>query len=148
MVRANVKERGLTVIELMIVVAILGILAAVAIPAWRDYTVRARVQQAADPAARHLAALGAACREQRLEGAGHEELGLGPADSYRNEYATEVAATGTSAESARVTVSLVDVGGDIEDGSRLVITGTCRSGRMTWRAEAGEVPEKYLPDLR
>ena len=52
-------QQGFTLIELMIVVAIVGILAAIALPAYQDYTIRSRVSEA-------LAAAGA-CKTQIAE---------------------------------------------------------------------------------
>ncbi len=50
-------QQGFTLIELMIVVAIIGILAAVAIPAYQDYTVRARVTEGLSLAASYKVAV-------------------------------------------------------------------------------------------
>ena len=59
-------QKGFTLIELMIVVAIIGILAAVAIPAYQDYTVRAKIQEAVNLSNPHRTALGIACSEGAL----------------------------------------------------------------------------------
>lgn len=141
------KQHGLTVIELMIVVAILGILAAVAMPAWRDYLVRAKVQQAADAAAPHRAALDRACRDGALASAGHDALGLDPPEAWGRDYTTAIAAAGAGPAAGTVTLTLTGVGGGIEAGGRLLLTGTCDDGRMAWTAGGGDVPGKYLPTL-
>lgn len=141
------KQTGRTVIELMIVVAILGILAAVAMPAWRDHLVRAKVRQAADAAAPHRGALDRACRNGNLDGAGHGSLGLEPPEAWRGGYTTAIAAAGEGPTTGTVTLTLVGVGGGIETGGRLVLAGKCDAGRMTWTAGGEDVPGKYLPTL-
>lgn len=141
------NQKGLTVIELMIVIAILGILATVAMPAWRDYMVRAKIQQAADAAAPHRAALDRACRDTRLDGAGHDDLGLDPPEAWHGEYTTAIAAAGVGPTAGTVTLTLNGVGGGVESGGLLVLAGTCDAGRMTWTAGGGDVPGKYLPTL-
>lgn len=54
----NKVQKGFTLIELMIVVAIIGILAAIALPAYQDYTVRSRVSELAVQASGMKATVG------------------------------------------------------------------------------------------
>ncbi len=60
-------QQGFTLIELMIVVAIIGILAAIAIPAYQDYTIRAKAQEGVSLSSSHRTAVGIACSEADLD---------------------------------------------------------------------------------
>jgi len=142
-------QKGFTLIELMIVVAIIGILAAVAIPAYQDYTVRAKVQEAVNLSNPHRTSLGIACSEGALEVSGtaatqQTDLGLAPPTSYNAKYTTTIAAVGVDTTFGLVTILMKQIGGSISLGSSILYTGTCSPGGMQW-AVSGTIATKFWP---
>jgi type IV pilus assembly protein PilA len=137
-------QQGFTLIELMIVVAIIGILAAIAIPAYQDYTVKAKAQEGVSLASPAMTALGVACSDGTIAtSTTNALLGLSLPVSISGKYTTSVTAVG-SAAGGTVTILYNAVVSQLS-GLTVIYTGTCAPGSgQTW-AVSGTVPTKYQP---
>jgi len=138
-------QKGFTLIELMIVVAIIGILAAVAIPAYQDYTVRAKIQEAVNLSNPHRTSMGIACSEGTMVTASQQtDLGLAAPTSYNGKYTSTIQANGTTISNGTVVLTMKQIGNQINAGSTIIYTGTCTPGGMTW-AVSGSIATKFWP---
>ncbi|MEZ5555869.1 pilin [Haliea sp.] len=140
-------QKGFTLIELMIVIAIVGILAAIALPAYQDYTVRAKMSE---PLATLAEAKTTIAEYYSANGVLPNTAAIAGINSDPNK---EIVASiiYTSAASgpllrARVQAGIIPGGGT---GNSFVLSGTTRSDRsIDWKCKPGTttpIEAKYLP---
>ncbi len=133
-------QQGFTLIELMIVVAIIGILAAIAIPAYQDYTCRAKISEAITSAAPAKTAVS----EYVISGDGSYPSTANWTTNIDSKYVQSVVWTSNT---IRVNIKGATIGCGLSDGDEAVILSpTTSAGRVDWDCQKGaDVEAKFLP---
>jgi len=131
-------QRGFTLIELMIVVAIIGILAAIAIPAYQDYTIRAQVTEGMNLAAAAKAAVSESFTNKGVGPATRTAAGMSPnAGDTAGKYVTGVLVTNGV---IRITYGGAEVNAKIAAQTLELVPYVSADNSVEWRCGGAPVP--------
>ena len=137
------KQQGFTLIELMIVVAIIGILAAIAIPAYQDYTIRAQVSEGLNLSGGAKAAVTEYFQDRGSMPADNTEAGLAASGAIQGKY---VASVGVGNADGIITVTYGNDAHTTIDTQAITLTAnTTQAGSVQWDCAGSGIVAKHLP---
>ncbi len=132
-------QKGFTLIELMIVVAIIGILAAIALPAYQDYTVRSRVSELAVQASGMKATVG-----ENIANLG--SIAAGACSGVTLVSSGDALKNTASSACTDTTGVIVVTGTATAKNVALTFTPTLTAnGVISWKCTAASTDYKYVP---
>ena len=129
--------RGFTLIELMIVVAIIAILAALAIPQYQSYTVRARVTEGLSLASSAKVAVAESFQSENTFPTTNDEAGLPATISSPDVTSIVVGNAGV------ITITFNNA--RIPGGGTVLLSPTSSAGSITWVCGGGTLVNTYRP---
>jgi type IV pilus assembly protein PilA len=140
-------QKGFTLIELMIVVAIIGILAAVALPAYQNYTTRAKVSEAILALSAGRAAVAESYVQYGKMASSQTSMGI---QIQQSTYVSGISWNATSLTAGVITVTMATGVGlpTGASGKTIDMTGTSNGTQIIWVCGPGAtngIDAKYLP---
>ncbi len=141
MKNAPKSMQGFTLIELMIVIAILGILLAIAIPAYQDYQVRARVSEGLNVAAAAKLAVSESYSSTNALPGSNSAAGLPAAGSITGNNVASV----TVGASGVITIAYTDLAPIGASTLLLTPSASPTAGSVEWTCSSAAIADKYLP---
>jgi type IV pilus assembly protein PilA len=122
------NAKGFTLIELMIVVAIIGILAAIAIPAYQDYTVRAKVSEGLNLSSAAKVAISERFQDTGTMPTGQFTAGIPQSTSIVGNHTGSISVGAAGV----ITATYKTLGAGVDAGATIVLTPTNTIGSIAW----------------